>query len=877
MMNAVKLLGLFALVPLALAIDRDIAEPLTVPGAFIVEFADGHDATKFRRQAPGFDTRLDLDFELFKGMSIQLHNTDNADEAAASLASLSGVKSIWPVTVVPPPNPEVHIIPGADSESLRRGGGNSSEVPYSTHVMTQVDKMHAKGITGKGIKIAIVDTGIDYEHPLLGGCFGEGCLIESGYDLVGDNYNGTNQPVPDADPMDNCFGHGTHVAGIIAAEDNELGFRGAAPGVRIAAYRVFGCDGGVSTDVLVAAFNRAYEEGADIITASIGANFGWSSAPWAIAASRIVEKGVPCTLSAGNDGSEGLFHSQSAAIGKGVTSVASFQNTKLPLSLLESFETIDDGPRTAFPYDACGGDNFDGVARPLWAVGFNTTSDDDACYPLPDDTPDLSEYHVLVRRATCGPFDQAENLIAKGARSIIVYETGLDTSCIYVANMNDVEAAAMVPKEIGEAWVEALAGGANITVELISRDQATPIVYTQDGGPTAGAASFLTSWGPSYEMEASPKIGAPGGNILSTYPRALGNYAVFSGTSMACPFAAAAFALVAEARGTREPAVIENLLTSTAKAQRFQQVRNGEAVFQDFLAPPLQQGAGLIQVYDAAYGTTMSLEPSNLSFNDTDNFVESRSFTLTNHGSKQVTYRVSHVPTHSFYALPENRRLPSRYPTQSQPEHGDVVFSASELTIPAGKSATVEVTASPPEGLDANRYALWSGYIALNGSDGTSLSLSYHGLVGSLHNAVAIDEDNTYLTVSTGESACPNRIYTLPPHGIIVDAWDKPLPQLYANLYWGTAKMTGELVRLSNTTQSNETGESIGQLAGFPVQWASRGFWTWVWYGRLSDGQYAPVGRYKIVVKALRIFGDESKDEDWQVVETMPFRIRYEE
>lgn len=58
-----------------------------------------------------------------------------------------------------------------------------------------------------------IDTGIDYYHPALGGCFGEGCLVAYGFDLVGDDYDGSNTPVPDPDPLDTCEGHGTHVAG----------------------------------------------------------------------------------------------------------------------------------------------------------------------------------------------------------------------------------------------------------------------------------------------------------------------------------------------------------------------------------------------------------------------------------------------------------------------------------------------------------------------------------------------------------------------------------------------------------------------------------------------------------------------------------------
>ncbi len=83
--------------------------------------------------------------------------------------------------------------------------------------MTGVDKAHAAGIKGKGIKIGIIDTGVDYRHPSLGACFGPNCKVAFGYDFVGDAYDPDAKipPVESPNPLATCVagGHGTHVSG----------------------------------------------------------------------------------------------------------------------------------------------------------------------------------------------------------------------------------------------------------------------------------------------------------------------------------------------------------------------------------------------------------------------------------------------------------------------------------------------------------------------------------------------------------------------------------------------------------------------------------------------------------------------------------------
>ena len=110
---------------------------------------------------------------------------------------------------------------------------------------------------------------------------------------MGDNYNagGTAEqqiPVPDANP-DDCGGHGTHVAGIVGA--NGGGIKGVAPAVSFGAYRVFGCAGSSSSDVIVEALERAYADGMQVINQSLGAARQWPQYPTAQASQPAGEQG----------------------------------------------------------------------------------------------------------------------------------------------------------------------------------------------------------------------------------------------------------------------------------------------------------------------------------------------------------------------------------------------------------------------------------------------------------------------------------------------------------------------------------------------------------------------------------------------------------
>ncbi|KAM0282157.1 hypothetical protein ACHAQH_003197 [Verticillium albo-atrum] len=743
-----------------------------VPGAYIVELSDGQDTGGFisnlgsQEGVASVEERIRLDSKLFRGTSFNLELTQekDEDEAVRRVQALPEVKNIWPVEFVS--TPQLNLSWTAKGKSLaevrRRQVGADG---YSPHVMTQVDRLHAEGITGKGLRIGIVDTGIDYTHPALGGCFGPGCLVEYGADLVGDGYDGTQPPNPDGDPFEECNGHGTHVAGIIAALENPLGFTGASPGVKIGMFRAFGCSGMTTIDALMAATSKAYEEGSDIITGSVGSASGWSQNPFALLVSRIVEAGVPCTFSAGNEvgGTEGLFGISAPSTGDGVISVSSFQNTHNPT------------------YNAATG-------------------------------------------------------------------------------------------------------------------QASEVLNRQSGG----SVSDFASWGPTFDLKPKPDFGAPGGQILSTLPLAQGGYGVASGTSMSCPLLASIVAMIFEGRQTRESGEIRAVLASTAKPGGSFDWSTGLPVLKPGLSPVPQQGAGLVQAYDAIYSKII-LSPTHLSFNDTENLVSQSAFTIRNEGNSSVTYSVGQRPALTADTLWPGNIYKHSSPTLSN-AFAELSFSSSEVTVQPGEEVEVLVSVTPPKDVDASALPIYSGWITLNDTTtentGSELVLPYIGAAGAMRNVTVMASSRMWLTRSDDwlSAELPVGATFQLPVPVNHSNWTRELletsdlvlptgafPSQFIWLVMGSSEVRLELQLVApsclvSSPQQTENGLgdlTLGQIAGYPMTYHRNVGWSTVWNGRMADGSWAPPGRYRFIVSALRTFGNRNDVEDWDQFISTDFKVRY--
>jgi minor extracellular serine protease Vpr len=668
----------------------------------------------------------------YDGIKVQI-----AANKTRYLAGLQGVVKVHPLQLVTP--------------------SNTRGIPY---IGAPLAWDGLNGFHGEGIKIGIIDTGIDYTHADFGGpgtvaawnqaktfntadptllsvcttaantpCFGPAApKVKGGIDLVGDSYNAdpaslTFQPIPhpDPNPLD-CFGHGSHVAGTAAGfgvlgngstfagtyDKNTVSGNswsvgpGVAPKADLYAIRVFGCAG--SSNAVIDGIEWAVTHHMDVINMSLGSDFGSADSPDAVAASNAAKSGIIVVSASGNEGKSPYMTSSPGSGTNGIAvaatdSTPSFAGVGLALGTGATVKALN----------ANGATFTDGTFAPLLELKDPAGNLSLGCNLADYMAQGASGKVVITRRGLpC----------ARVARAIFGQQAGA-VAVIMVNNASGLppyEGKITSNPDTGIAYNVSIpfigADIADRTTLIAAAAAATPTVTLTNASIAnpgyTGLASF-TSFGPrSGDSALKPDVTAPGVSIASV-GMGTGTGAVFeSGTSMATPHTAGMAALVKQAHPSWKSVDLwKAAIVSTANPGKVAGYSAAGA------------GTGLIQAFPATETQVVALGDTGTSalsfgFSELDkNYAQRKQVRLKNLGSSPATFTVS-----------------TGFDTGSP---HSVVLGSSTVTVPAHSTRSFQVTLAVPVASagDASAFHDASGVVTFAPADagqnhGVSLSVPYY-------------------------------------------------------------------------------------------------------------------------------------------------------
>lgn len=588
---------------------------------------------------------------------------------------------------------------------------------------------------GEGMVVAIIDSGIDVTHKdmrLSDSSTAKIQTVKEGFTIkvpFGYNYADGSDIVKDNDTIGKSM-HGMHVAGIVAANatDEDLekgsGIRGVAPEAQLLAMKVFSNNSDVSgayEDAIVAAIEDSVKYGADIINMSLGTDNGFATPedPEHIAIQKAREAGVLVVVSAGNAALSTTSddHSRIPLNTLGFTdntAVGSPSTGEYALSVASANNTTETGyvgtlqvasGATDFVFVVAGyQDKWDRTkAYEVVDVGLGTSLDYDG--------KQVEGKVVFVTRGDITFSEKFSEAINHGAVGLIV-ANNVDGD-FGMAGIDEYTVPSVtVSKEVGELLKQKIQeGNATVKVDFHDKD------FTG-----SNEVSSFTSYGPSPELEFKPEVMAPGGNIYSTVNN--NRYSKMSGTSMAAPHVSGLLALML---GT-----LKQEGFSVDDIQRFSQLSlvNTATPFEDTAGntglpvSPRRQGAGMANVEKAIQNRVLITEESGKATKALKEMSGVHTFTLklTNYGSVLATYAVD-----LSVVLTEVTDESTKYLTARPLANATVSTSVSSVTVPAGGTATVQVTVDV-SAVTGNQFA--EGFIYFKSDDAVDLVFPYMGFVG---------------------------------------------------------------------------------------------------------------------------------------------------
>ena len=585
------------------------------------------------------------------------------------------------------------------------------------------------GLHGEHIRIAVIDTGVDYTHANFGGpgtvaawntafahsaepadptLFGPNApKVKGGTDLVGDAYDGspTSVPMPDPNPLD-CNGHGSHTSGTAAGfgvtstgttfnghydattpgQSFSIG-PGVAPLADLYAVRVFGCTG--PTNVVVDAIDWAVAHDMQVISMSLGADFGTEDDADAEASENAVDAGVVVVASSGNAGTI-PYLAGNPSTGEKVISVAAMDShqfvvngVRIALSSGGVVDGIDADPAAPLPSGSVPAVILRNAAGHL-ALGCASTD-----YPSSGAAGAL----VIVSRGTCTFVAKASLAMAAGAVTIGVVNNG-------PGFFNPAIPGVTIP------FIELQQSDSAAFTGAPSPDNAT-IAFANN--PNAGFRAFagFSSGGPrGGDGHLKPDITAPGVSIFSTGV-GTGNQGEFlSGTSMAAPHVAGSAALALQAHPRWDAGDVAAAVVNTADATKLVGYS------------PSRGGNGLVQPFGATQTSVIAHSENDapsVSFGVaelTRDFSGDGHIVVENRGSAPASFALSvvQVPGSSTHTA---------------------TVSPTSITLGGHESRTVHVSLAVPAATvgDSSAFREVQGRVLMTpttGNNGVALSVPYY-------------------------------------------------------------------------------------------------------------------------------------------------------
>ncbi|MEK5521303.1 hypothetical protein B5V89_11845 [Heyndrickxia sporothermodurans] len=413
-------------------------------------------------------------------------------------------------------------------------------------------------LTGKGIKVGVIDTGIDYTHPDLRSNY------SGGYDLVDEDNNPLETQIHEGEPTI----HGTHVAGIIGANGR---MKGVAPDVKIYAYRALGAGGKGTTEQILAAIERTVKSKLDIINLSLGSDVNGPDLPISIALNKAVEKGIVAVTSNGNSGPNLWTVGTPGTSSKAISVGASTPVLKVPYLSAVQLKS----PIKLVPFVGSVKWNLNHT-YPVQYVGIGKKKD----------MKNVAGKIALIKRGEIEFSKKVKNAEAAGAVGVIIFN---NTKGPFVGKID------------GEIDIPAVSISMVDGESLIPKK--SPILASTIYKVEKDLLADFSSRGPvTVNWSIKPDITAPGVAIKSTIPDK--RYIELQGTSMSAPYIAGAAALIKQAHPEWGPAEIKSSIMNTATILHDEK-GNRYKVY--------EQGAGRINI-DQAIHTETLVSPSSLSF-----------------------------------------------------------------------------------------------------------------------------------------------------------------------------------------------------------------------------------------------------------------------